>query len=207
MRLERRNALVKIIQKHALKVIEDSVFRFTSDENLPTFYELLPTQCYHIMGISKMINPGFRMAYLLLPKTASTEVIAHHLHNLIFMPSPITAEMAACLQASHRLDGLLALRRKILANRNQIYNKVIESASGNMQNESCAMFRFLPCMNPPSDLEPAFLNAGIQVYSANRFRINEGVGANGVRIALCNARSDEALHALLLRVKGIVQKL
>ncbi|MBM7615856.1 aminotransferase-like domain-containing protein [Alkaliphilus hydrothermalis] len=205
MSMNRRNGLAHLIQKYNLIAIEDSVFRFTTNLSLPTIYSLVPKNCYHIASISKMINPGFRIAYLLLPEIANYKRLVHSLHNLLFMPSSITAEIVSCLQSSHKLDELLEIRRKLLINKNKIFDKVFQLDVS--KDSSMSLFRFITIpqkLTKNIDIEKEFLKFGIQIYSADRFRILGDRGITGIRVSISSSESDKTLEEELLQVKRVI---
>ena len=190
MGINRRKSLANLIEKYKLIVIEDSVFRFASDINIPTIHSLIPEYCYHIASMSKLLNPGFRIAYLLIPSFSDYEKIEYVLHNQLFMPSSITNEIVSCLQSSKKINELLKIRVNIMNNRNDIFNKIFGTQLCNVNVSP--LYRFLDLdgyIIKNIDLENFFKERGIMIYSADRFRVKEGIGKRGIRISIA---SDES---------------
>lgn len=74
--LSRRHELIRLARKHDIAIVEDDPYgdlRFEGDE-LPRLYDLAPDQVIHIGTFSKILVPGFRVAWLLAAEEVMTPI-------------------------------------------------------------------------------------------------------------------------------------
>jgi 2-aminoadipate transaminase len=69
MPLEDRHRLVKLARHYRFFLIEDGPYRHLRyyGESLPTLFELAPKQVIHTSSFSKLISPGLRVGFMILP--------------------------------------------------------------------------------------------------------------------------------------------
>jgi 2-aminoadipate transaminase len=69
MPLEDRRRLIRLAQDHHFHLIEDGPYRHLRyyGEDLPTLFELAPEQVIHTSSFSKLISPGLRVGFMILP--------------------------------------------------------------------------------------------------------------------------------------------
>lgn len=68
--MEKRQALVDLAEKYGFWIVEDSPYRrlrYRGQEN-PTMHELAPHLVLRMSSFSKLISPGLRVGYMLLPE-------------------------------------------------------------------------------------------------------------------------------------------
>lgn len=67
--LEKRKELIRLAQEHGFYLIEDSPYRYLRyrGADVTTFRELLPDRVLHISSFSKILSPGIRMGFIILP--------------------------------------------------------------------------------------------------------------------------------------------
>jgi 2-aminoadipate transaminase len=68
--LEKRQALVDLAEQYGFWIVEDSPYRrlrYHGQEN-PTMYELAPNRVMRMSSFSKLISPGLRVGYMILPE-------------------------------------------------------------------------------------------------------------------------------------------
>lgn len=204
MGYNRRKDIADLIEQYGLLLIEDSVFRFTENLTIPTLHSLTKGRSYHIFSIAKMINPGFRISYLLVPDHANLKKLEHTLHNMIFMPSSITAEMVSALQSSNKLHDLMMLRMEHLKRKNDIFDSVFNIEDRDAHHNP--MYRFIELNTNEIDLENLFKQYGIQVYDCNRFKATDTVSDKGIRISLTAQSDDRNLKDALIQIKRVIDK-
>jgi DNA-binding transcriptional MocR family regulator len=71
---ERRQALVTILRRHNVLIIEDDVYRPLLDEELPSFASLEPELTIYISGLSKCVAPGLRLGFVVAPRALVGDV-------------------------------------------------------------------------------------------------------------------------------------
>jgi 2-aminoadipate transaminase len=86
--LERRRRLVELAAEHALTILEDDPYgdvRFEG-ERLPTLHELDPDRVLRSSSFSKVVSPGVRVGYFVLPPEVA-EAIETTATNVYLTPS------------------------------------------------------------------------------------------------------------------------
>ena len=66
---EKRNELIRLAQEYGFYIIEDSPYRYLRyrGEEISSLRELFPERVIHISSFSKILSPGIRIGFLLLP--------------------------------------------------------------------------------------------------------------------------------------------
>ena len=76
MSLEKRQRLVALSQQYHFQIVEDAPYRTLrySGEELPAIFDLSPATVIQLSSFSKLISPGLRVGYALLPE---------HIHGIL----------------------------------------------------------------------------------------------------------------------------
>jgi 2-aminoadipate transaminase len=74
--LQSRKKLIELARSYQFFIIEDSPYRLLRYEGnpIPSFFELEPELVIHMSSFSKLISPGLRVGYMLLPEGLSKQV-------------------------------------------------------------------------------------------------------------------------------------
>jgi len=67
--LEKRKEVARLAQEYGFYIVEDSPYRYLRyrGKDVPTFRELLPDRILHISSFSKILSPGIRIGFIILP--------------------------------------------------------------------------------------------------------------------------------------------
>lgn len=73
--LEKRREIIRLAQEYGFFIIEDSPYRFLryKGEDIATFLELMPDHVIHISSFSKILSPGMRVGFLIIPTNLAPE--------------------------------------------------------------------------------------------------------------------------------------
>jgi DNA-binding transcriptional MocR family regulator len=76
--LEKRREIARLAGEFGFLIIEDSPYRCLRyrGEEVPSFREILPERVIHISSFSKILSPGMRIGFILIP-----EDLAHRFHK------------------------------------------------------------------------------------------------------------------------------
>jgi 2-aminoadipate transaminase len=75
--LEKRIILTELAEKYGFWIVEDNPYRklrYRGDE-IPSLFELNPDRVIHMSSFSKLISPGLRVGYLILPETLASKFL------------------------------------------------------------------------------------------------------------------------------------
>lgn len=121
MGLDRRRAVVEICHRHDVPIIEDDVYAFGADPDLPPLAMLAPDRTFYVNSLSKMLSPGMRIGALAVPPTfldraeAAVRAVPSMASSLscAVMEAWLTNGAATSVRASIRAEA--ARRRDIAA--------------------------------------------------------------------------------------------
>jgi len=94
VRTQRRAELVDVARRFGLEILEDDPYALFASDPPPPIAMLAPELTYHIVGLSKCLGAGLRVAYAVMPSGASAEKIGAQLKTEIVMASPLTTTLA-----------------------------------------------------------------------------------------------------------------
>jgi DNA-binding transcriptional MocR family regulator len=196
MPLKRRLAVVEVIEKHQITVIEDDAYRFLHDSPPPRFADLTPNNTIYIASLSKVFSPTLKVAYLLMPDRFVAQI-----ENIIRLtssgPSGILVKLASLMINDGVIDEMI-LAKRVQANKRQ---QIIRAELGDLKWASHPnSFHFwlqLPEFCSAGPIQKQLLSQGVDFCSGNEFAATGTDGDGFLRISL-GAEGD----TLLLR-KGI----
>jgi 2-aminoadipate transaminase len=66
---EKRKEIARLAEEHGFYIVEDSPYRYLRyrGKDIPTFRELLPDHVLQISSFSKIMSPGIRIGFLIMP--------------------------------------------------------------------------------------------------------------------------------------------
>jgi 2-aminoadipate transaminase len=143
MPLERRLALLEIADRHDVLVVEDAPYRELrfGGEAIPTLFDLAPDRVVHAGSLSKTLAPGFRLAWLILPRemvsTVERAKQAADLHTSTFVQA-VAVELLGTGMLEARLPRL-----------REHYQAQRDALAGALQREAGELLRFEP---PPGGM-------------------------------------------------------
>ncbi|QKD04454.1 PLP-dependent aminotransferase family protein [Mesorhizobium loti] len=119
---KRRAELVEVARRFGIEILEDDAYGLFPTDAPPPLVMLAPELTYHIVGLSKCLAAGLRVAYAVMPSGKSAETIGAQLKTEIVMASPLTTTLATRWIETGVADEILQqlrlesrLRQKIAA--------------------------------------------------------------------------------------------
>jgi DNA-binding transcriptional MocR family regulator len=94
--LSRRQAILKVAQKHDAYIIEDDIYGIYAAKRGPTYKELAPARVYYLTSLSKCLTPLLRVG-LLAPPEDRLGGICRELRAQVFGAAPVALELACAL--------------------------------------------------------------------------------------------------------------
>ncbi|MBO9467090.1 PLP-dependent aminotransferase family protein [Tropicibacter sp. R15_0] len=90
----RRKAIAATLHVHDLPLLEDDAYAFTATDTPAPISSLIPGLSWHIIGLSKLLGAGLRLAYVTPPSRAHLPELAAALRAQHVMASPLTLALA-----------------------------------------------------------------------------------------------------------------
>lgn len=108
MSLQKRVRLGELAQQYGFQIVEDSPYRALryAGEKIRSIYELYPSQTIQLSSFSKIICPGLRVGYALLPPDIARHVCAYA-EDTYINPSYLNQAIVQCFIERGYLDSHL----------------------------------------------------------------------------------------------------
>ena len=195
MPLERRRDIAAVATARDLTVIEGDVYSplaWHKRDALPPLADLVPDRCLHAGGIGKVLGPGLRVGWLLLPDDASHERAASAIRLATDGIPALLPSIVAGWMADGTADTLLAHLAESMVERNRLARSII----GVDLVTADGLHVWLP-HKEATGLEARALAQGVRLTPSKPLAA-DGEHATGVRMCLAAeedvARLDEALR-------------
>lgn len=208
MTLERREKVVRLLQKYRIILLEDDTYAFLSVRQDKGYKRPLsadlPKQSVYVCSMSKCLCSGARIAYLAFPP-AFRDAINRAFFNMDVKTSSIDAELISELLRSGKAAEIIEMKRKEIIQADKIYRKVFPKAPV-PQNPNC-YYRWLPIQDVRDGrlVEKEFRARGVQIYHSDRFLTGSRGSGSYIRISLSSAGSAENLEKGLKKIKSLTQ--
>jgi DNA-binding transcriptional MocR family regulator len=200
MPLARRRDIAAVAMARDLTIIEGDVYSplaWSGHEALPPFAELVPDRCLHAGGIGKVLGPGLRVGWLLLPDDASHERAA----TAVRLATDGIPALLPSIVAGWMADGTAETLLMQLAERMVERNELARSILGSTLVAANGLHVWLPD-NDPVGLEERAMAHGVRV-TPPRPLAADGENATGVRLCLGAEEDVARLETALKIVAGV----
>lgn len=200
---EKRYSISKIVNKYNLILIEDGTYSFCQEKKIIPISSINHDNCIYIHGTSKALNPTFRISYIVSPKKY-IHPLQHGINNITWMSSPLNSEIVSLLQRTSKYDEIINTKLKIIKERNQITDKILNDFD--LIPSKTSFFRYLSLPNGFSDttIERLCLESGVQIFSSKRFSIGMNNNHNAIRIAVSAPKNNNQLFKGLKLLKDTI---
>jgi DNA-binding transcriptional MocR family regulator len=190
----RRTAIARVIQRHRLVAIEDTIYSFLAPTELP-LAALAPDRVVLIDSFSKRLAPGISVGMIVAPERL-TEPIASEARSGAYGPSGFALE--ACMRWV--LDGtvaaIVAAKRKDAALRQRLLRRALAGLEVTSDPRSYHAWLTLPDGWRAERFQAAASSHGIAVVPGSAFSARPGHSPNSVRLALASPTTETLVPAL-----------
>lgn len=203
MSLETRKIIAGIAEEKNLPVIEDGINNLLVGNPLPPIASFAPDHIIYISSLSKTISAGLRTAFIHTPERYHQDLVTT-LYSMNISISPLLATLSAGLIEAGIADEIIAERKKLIVERNQIVNEILKGYPV-MGDLTCPLrYILLPDYFTGKSFEICAKEAGVQVYGAERFAVGNKPVPKAVRISITTPASLEELTEGISRLKKIM---
>lgn len=213
MSLDKRMKIAKIAEQYKLIILEDAINTFLYEKPLPPIASFAPDNTVYFCSLSKVIAPGLRLSYITAPLEYRKRLAAA-LYNTNISVSYLMAEIAARL-ILNGLGEIIAGKRRIAIEQRNI---MVDNILGNtgitrggskyelLGDKKCPFRWFiLPEPYTGETFELYAKNAGVLVYSAERFAVGKAVVPRAVRMAVTSEINDDEFKKGVELLKSILK--
>jgi DNA-binding transcriptional MocR family regulator len=201
MPLARRREIAAVATERDLTIIEGDVYSplaWNGGDALPPLAELVPDRCLHAGGIGKVLGPGLRVGWLLLPDEASHQRAA----SAIRLTTDGLPALFPSIVAAWMADGVADALLEGLANAMVERNKLARAIFGEGLITANGLHAWLP-EGDAVGIEARALARGVRV-TPSRPLAADGEHAVGIRLCLA-AEEDISRLETALRIVAEVR--
>lgn len=203
MSIHTRKQIASVAKETGLIIIEDGINTLLGDNPLPPIASFDSENVIYISSVSKTLSPGLRVAFVASPKQYYKE-LSIGFYNINIMISPLLVEAAVRLINSKMADTILNRRREDTRRRNRFINETLKGFQ--ILGDELCNFRWLilPEGFTGKTFELCARNAGVQIYSAERFVVGNSKIPHAVRIAITAEQREEEFQRGINILKEIL---
>lgn len=199
----RRDAILAIALAHDLRIIEDDPYSLLAADAPPALAALAPERCYYVGTLSKILTPGLRTAFVVLPPGESLDPLVATLRMLMQMPAPLMTALAThWIRVGAAQDLLAGVRREATARQALAQRLLPESAR--LHPNGLHIWQPLPPHWDRYRLIEAARQEGLGVTPSDAFSV-DGRAPDAVRISLGGVPERVRLAQALETLAAIIR--
>ncbi len=200
--LKRRKALLEIVRRHDLQILEDDCYRMGT-ARAPSYRALAPDRCWHVSSISKTLTPALRVGFAVAPQGRAADLRRAAEFGYFGLAQPM-AELTRILLSDAATRTLCRKVRERLG----AYVRVAVNALGGFDLVWDAEVPFIWLRLPSGWRAAAFCRAaerqGVQIRSADEFALRDGRAPHAVRIAVNGHVDLPSFEAAMVRLRDLL---
>jgi DNA-binding transcriptional MocR family regulator len=199
---ERRKDVADVLRRAGTFLIEDDAYG-ALEPSLPLLAELLPSQTFLTVSLSKCIAPALRVSFLLAPDTSAAQTLRHSLQATTQMAPPLMSALVMEWLRSGAADQIITAIRNEAVGRQQLAARILKGHSFSAHPKGHHLWLSLPSHWNRLDFVSELFRQGLAVVSSEAFAVDQRP-PHAVRICLGAARNRAELStALQLLVKTL----
>jgi DNA-binding transcriptional MocR family regulator len=201
----RRAELVAIARAHDLAIVVDDVQAPMLGGAAPSLASLAPERVVTIAGLSKLLVPGLRTAFVAGPRERTAR-LAEIVWSSTWMASPLGAELAAGWIEEGTAERVAAERAEEMKVRERLARRIL---GGGLRSQpgSYHVWLELPEGYTAAATADRLLREGVAVTPAEAFLAAPGAAPEAIRISLSAPREIAALGGALEKIAAALDSL
>ncbi len=204
----RRREIIEVARAHGVTIVEDDVYGFLPEKNLPPISALAPDICVYLTSASKTMAPGLRIGYIGAPLRLA-ERLGAPVRATLWMAPPLMAEIARLWMEDGTVERIIAELRRESSERQDMTRRVLKAPEARMCDGSFLVWLPLPRDWRARDFVAEAARRGVAISGAESFAVDPLPAPESVRICLgapasraTLERGLEILHELLIGPAG-----
>lgn len=200
MALAKRERLIDLAIRFNVSIVEDAPYRDLryEGEALPSLFELAPDTTIQLSSYSKLISPGLRVGYAVLPQNL-TKTVAHYAEDTYINPSYLNHAVVYRFLQNGYMETHLRFLKTLYQKRLKCMLTTMRQhmPAGNIWTEPQGGFfvgLWLASHNGPALLEKAE-EQGLRLTDGRGFFVN--AGENFIRLPFCALTEEEIEQGII----------
>lgn len=203
MSLKTRRMIARVAREERLIVIEDGITNLLLEHPIPPAATFAPERIVYLSSLSKTVSAGLRTAFLHVPEEHHSAFV-ETLYAMNVALSPLLATTSAELIEDGEADAIVAERKRDIAARNQIVDRVLDGFSVAGAPTSPLRYLRLPEHFTGKSFEICAQTAGVQVFGAERFSVGNRPVEKAVRLSVTTPPSEALLEEGVTRLRRLL---
>ena len=200
---ERRRQLVEIAREHDLLILEDDMLRPMVPQAPPPLVQLAPERTLFVASLSKAVAAGLRVAYIVAP-TFAREKLRHAVWATVWMPSPVTVEIATLWIEDGTAELTTERKRAEAVARQQLARELLGPDSFHVQPAAFSIWLALPEGQSAADFVVEAARRRVSLTPSGSFAVPPLAPPPAVRLSLGAAEDRKQLQAGLMIVADML---
>jgi DNA-binding transcriptional MocR family regulator len=203
MSAHRRQEIAHIAETYNAAVLEDDVYGFLVPGAPIPLAAYAPANTYYLVGTSKSIAPGLRVAFAICPRDMQQR-IANTVRATIWETSPLMSALVAKWIQDGTADRTIAFKRTEVSSRHELAKRIL-SQTKPPAHTTPHWWIALPEAWRAEDLTEECRKRGVRITPAAAFAINRDNVPIAVRICLAAVSTQQRLQDGLQIIKEVLE--
>lgn len=204
MSANRRKEIARIAEAFDAAILEDDVYGFLAPDAPAPLAAYAPANTYYMLGTSKSIAPGLRVAYAICPPGMQRR-IANTVRTTIWEISPLMSALFAKWIEDGTADRTIALKRTEVSSRHELAKRILSRTTPPAQTAP-HWWIALPEAWRAEDLTEECRRRGVGITPAATFAVNRDDVPIAVRVCLAAVSTRQRLQDGLEIIKEVLER-
>ena len=192
MPLQRRQEIVEVARRFDLILIDDDAYGFLAPETLLNFAHLAPERGFFIYSFSKILAPGVKTSYILVPEKWKMQAT-----NAAWMTSSGPVTLYNKLVSNWVKEGIVTKvieeKRQVAGEKQKLAAKILNKHNYLTQANSYHFWLPLPKSVNAYQFGESLSVKGVDVVTSVAYNFSGDANYNGIRVALGNVSDQKIL--------------
>ncbi len=207
MPLSERTFFAEAAQRCGVILLEDGSNTMLMRTPQRPIAAVAPEQTIYIAGLSKVLAPGLRGAFIDCPPRFHSR-LKETLYALNVTPSPLLFQVINRMIFSGKARDLAEARKKDLLVRNAVIDRILKDCPCRVEGDAGSPVRWLRLsFHPPASLEVLARRADVQVYGAEHFTVGKPTDSEAVRLSVTAPITLQDLEEGVTRLRDLILRL
>ncbi len=204
MSAARRQEIARIAETYDVAILEDDVLGFLAPEAPLPLAAYAPANTYYLLGTSKSIAPGLRVAYAICPRGMQRQV-ANTIRTTIWETSPLMSALLAKWIQDGTADRTIAFKRAEVSSRHALAKRILSQTTP-PAHTTPHWWIALPEAWRAEDLTEECRKRGVGITPAAAFAVNRDDVPIAVRVCLGAVSTQQRLQDGLQIIREILER-
>ena len=200
----RRQEIARIAETYDVAILEDDVLGFLAPEAPLPLAAYAPANTYYLLGTSKSIAPGLRVAYAICPRGMQRQV-ANTIRTTIWETSPLMSALLAKWIQDGTADRTIAFKRAEVSSRHALAKRILSQTTP-PAHTTPHWWIALPEAWRAEDLTEECRKRGVGITPAAAFAVNRDDVPIAVRVCLGAVSTQQRLQDGLQIIREILER-